>query len=386
MGARTSDNVTTVCLFSPGALPLIEGIEGRVGGAELDVWQIATALALDPAFRPSLATIGDRSQRRTIGGVQVLAIARYRANRTRRGHFLRYCFRVIRSLRSVHADVYLCKGASLEALLCFVATRIGSRKPFVFRFQHDWETARDTLTNRLFSGRRLLATLFIAALRRADALVAQTSVQQQALRRSFGLESTVLYNSHPVMADVSLTEKSTVLWIGRAASYKRPEVFLTLARRLPNHRFVMVATFDENHSSVLPSLREQALHLPNLRLIEGASRNEVELLFRAARVYVLSSEAEGFPNVLVEACRSATPVASLRVDPDGLIRLHEAGFVTDDDVDALARVVEALLTNDALFQRLANNAYSLARTRLNIETTIDGYKQIFMSGVRRANT
>ena len=51
--------MTAVCLLSPSALPLVTGTAGRAGGAELDVWQIATALAQDPAFRPLLAAVGD---------------------------------------------------------------------------------------------------------------------------------------------------------------------------------------------------------------------------------------------------------------------------------------------------------------------------------------
>jgi glycosyltransferase involved in cell wall biosynthesis len=377
MGSDERGRLTTVCLFSPSALPLVMGKGGRAGGAELDVWQIATALARDPAFRPSLAAVGDTNHRETIDGVDVVAIARYRAERTRRGHFARYCGRVVRVLRDVNADVYFCKGASLEALLCFVAAKVGRRRRFVFRLQHDWETDPQTLTDRLFSSQRLLARLFMAALRRADALVAQTRAQQKSLETHFGLTSTVLYNSHPIPAAAALEGKTTVLWVGRAAAYKRPEVFLDLASRLPAYPFVMVATFDENHPSVLRALRERSQRLPNVTFIEGAPRDEVEALFRSARVYVLSSEAEGFPNVLVEAWKNRTPVVSLRVDPDGLIRQREAGFVADDDPEALVRSVEALLQDDELFRRTADNGYTVARDLLDIDKTIAGYKVLF---------
>ena len=112
------------------------GAAGRAGGAELDVWQIATALARDPAFRPILAAVGDDTVRTSVAGVEVVSIARYRPERTRRGHFARYCGRVVRVLRGVDADVYFCKGASLEAVLCFIASRAGRRRKFVFRLQH----------------------------------------------------------------------------------------------------------------------------------------------------------------------------------------------------------------------------------------------------------
>jgi glycosyltransferase involved in cell wall biosynthesis len=383
MDSSGRGRLTTVCLLSPSALPLVmpstggKGGAGRAGGAELDVWQIATALARDPSFRPSLAAIGDTNHRTPIEGVDVVSIARYRPERTRRGHFARYCGRVVRVLRNLDADVYFCKGASLEVVLCFVAARVLRRRRFVFRLQHDWEATPQTLTDKIFGGQRLLARLFMVALRRADALVAQTHAQQRLLKASFGLESTVLYNSHPIPAAAPLEDKRTVLWVGRAAAYKRPQVFLDLASRLSSYPFVMVATFDANHPSVLDALRERSRQLPNVTFIEGAARAEVEALFRSARVYVLSSEAEGFPNVLVEAWKNRTPVASLRLDPDGLIRQHQAGFVADDDPDGLARGVEELLRDDTVFRHAAERGYTLARDLLDIDRTIERYKAIF---------
>jgi glycosyltransferase involved in cell wall biosynthesis len=223
------------------------------------------------------------------------------------------------------------------------------------------------------------------ALRRADALFAQTRTQQALLQTGFGLRSTVLYNSHPIPPAPPLENKLTALWVGRAASYKRPEVFLDLAQRLTRHSFVMVATFDENHPGVFDLVRERSRHLPNLTLIEGASRADVESLFRAARVYVLSSEAEGFPNVLVEAWKNRTPVASLRVDPDGLITQHDAGFVANGDPEALTAAVTAFLEDDDRFRRAADNGYAAARELLDINKTIEQYKAIFAGTAGVAN-
>ena len=137
----------------------------------------------------------------------------------------------------------------------------------------------------------------------------------------------------------------------------------------------MVATFDENHPSVLGMLRERSARLRNVTFIEARPRAEVEALFRAARVYVLSSEAEGFPNVLVEAWKNRTPVASLRIDPDGLIGAREAGFVAGDDPEALTRGVAAILRDDELFRRMADNGYALARELLDIDKTIEATRR-----------
>jgi glycosyltransferase involved in cell wall biosynthesis len=368
-----------VCLVSPSALPVVTGTSRAGGGAELDVWHIARALALDPRFDPCLAAIGDAARTLMLDGVRIVEIPRYRPSRTRRGYFARYCLRVIRTLSKIDADVYLCKGASLEAVLCFAAARLGRRRRYVFRFQHDWETAASSLIEKIFGGQRLLARMFMQALERADVRVTQTYAQQQLLADGFRLSSVVLYNSHPIPPAAASAGKRTAVWVGRAAAYKRPEIFLELARRLPHHPFVMVATADTNFPDVFERLRSESVAIPNLTFVGGATRDEVEALVRAARVSVLTSKVEGFPNVVVEAWKNSTPVASLRVDPDGLIRQSGAGFVADDDVDALVDGVERLLRDDNCLADASAASYALARERLDIARTIETYKQLFLT-------
>jgi hypothetical protein len=69
-----------------------------------------------------------------------------------------------------------------------------------------------------------------------------------------------------------------------------------------------------------------------------------------------------------------TPVASLRVDPDGLIRQRDAGFVADDDPEVLTRGGPPFEDND-LFRRTADNGYAVARELLDIDRTIEATKQ-----------
>ena len=137
---------TSICLLSPSALPLVMGSAGRAGGAELDVWQIATALARDPAFRPILAAVGDDTARTTVAGVEVVSIARYRPERTRRGHFARYCGRVVRVLRECERRRLLLQRRVSRSRAVFRRGQVGRRRRFVFRLQHDWEASPATLT------------------------------------------------------------------------------------------------------------------------------------------------------------------------------------------------------------------------------------------------
>jgi glycosyltransferase involved in cell wall biosynthesis len=85
---------------------------------------------------------------------------------------------------------------------------------------------------------------------------------------------------------------------------------------------------------------EAAKDLPNLEVLGFLPLQEVEKHFDRASVFVSTSEAEGFPNVFLQAMRRGIPIVSF-VDPDGIIRGNpELGVVVDSEESLLAAVQE----------------------------------------------
>ncbi len=179
-----------------------------------------------------------------------------------------------------------------------------------------------------------------AILDHADLIVAQLAEQHEGLKRVYGRESLLIRNPAPPLAPrASPAPVEHVLWIGRAEPQgKRPELAIDLARRCPDVPFVLVMNPVAGQRPLFESLRASAP--ANARVLESVPFQEVGDWFDRAGAFVSTSVAEGFPNVFLQAAQRGVPIASLRVDPDGVLSRGGLGVVCGDDMDALARVVK----------------------------------------------
>jgi len=150
-------------------------------------------------------------------------------------------------------------------------------------------------------------------------------------------------------------ESPVVVTVGLLDRVKRLDRFLemlALAReRTPGLRGVIIG--DGPERSTLERLAQERGLLPNGVQFLGR-RRDVPRLLRQADVFVLTSQHEGFPNVLLEAMAARLPVVttpagdSARVVADGVV-----GYVVPfDDVAGMAQRVGELVERPALRRRL----------------------------------
>jgi glycosyltransferase involved in cell wall biosynthesis len=117
--------------------------------------------------------------------------------------------------------------------------------------------------------------------------------------------------------------------------------------------------------------RAQAPNLANGVHLAG-HRSDVATWYRAADLYVISSNTEGLSNTMIEALASGLPVVSTRVSGSSiLVESPAAGLVVDvGDVESLAGTIEALLKDESRRRWLGENARLTFETRFSMETLI----------------
>ena len=145
-----------------------------------------------------------------------------------------------------------------------------------------------------------------------------------------------------------------LLWVGRCQHIKRPHLFLDLVERLPNAQCMMICPNEDE--SLWKSVAERASGIPSLTFVERVPYHEIQQAYDRARFLVSTSEAEGFPNVMIHAAQGATGILSLELDPDGLIAKFEAGFCADGDLDLLVSRSQELLADHASSCRMGEEA------------------------------
>lgn len=267
------------------------------------------------------------------------------------------------TLRRIRPDVVIGTIASrptMWAALCCRSLGI----PFVYRIAHDIES--ELCTNRATGGNVVERFFFGLVLRRLTSKIwCQHGEQKTALEaHGLGKKLFVCYNAFPSQTGAGKRRRTTILWVGRFVSWKRPEFFLDIARSLPERECVMVVP------GASKAFLNRAREIGNLRVIEGLPFEDIQQLFSSARVLINTSLMEGFPNTFIQSAMVGTPIISTGVDPDGLFARFGHGFVLPH-VEDIQSKVKWLFADGPGFSRMSREALRYFREMHTLERTVE---------------
>ena len=136
-------------------------------------------------------------------------------------------------------------------------------------------------------------------------------------------------------------------FVGRLTQIKQPERFIDVAIELsrdhPDAIFVIAGD-----GELMDSVRSRASPLGSRAMFLGW-RRDVETVYRACDLLMITSDNEGMPVSLIEASSVGTPCVTTRVGSAPEVVLDgETGFVTEPDVGELARAAVRLLDDPEL--------------------------------------
>jgi hypothetical protein len=218
-----------------------------------------------------------------------------------------------------------------------VATAIEQKRSSILFIQSNAD-----LDERLASGQSFVSRwgdpsedrLF--AIRYATTIVCQTRQQVEMLKQRFGRQGVLIRNPIDVQ-EWQLAKRADhryVLWIGRYDSFhKRPLLMLRAASQCPAIRFKMV--INPGDRDIEDQVRR--LRPSNVEIVENVAFERMPDLFTEASMFVSTGnpDCEGFPNVLLQAAASHTPIVSVN-DFDGFLKASGAGIDCGGESDWLA--------------------------------------------------
>jgi len=176
--------------------------------------------------------------------------------------------------------------------------------------------------------------------------------------------------------------------VGRLANQKDYPTLIKAAARVlqihPGVRFLVVGDHTTTHAfgeyhRALEALLEA--HRIRQHFIFTGFREDIPQILCALDVFVLASHFEGLPLVILEAMAQQTPVVATAVGgvPEvvrdritGLLHRHE------DDADLASKIL-ALLSDEALRQRLGGAGHTLVREQFTLQTFSGGIAGIYRS-------
>jgi len=332
-----------ICFLGLENLPVLapEFSQYGVGGEQVQNTLLAKALAR--RHHTVSMVVHDYGQD---DGARWNDVATYKAYRTDAGiPVFRFIYprwtSVWSTLRRVNADIYYvsCAGMHL-GLLAMFCKRHGGK--FVFRVAHDTDCEPDKLLVKYWRDKKL----YEYGLRRADGILVQSLQQQRAMWANYGLDSQIA----EMLVDPPMKEEQRdvdVLWVNNLRQFKRPDLFLALAKRLPQLKFHMVGGPQPGFGDLFQKIRHEAAHLSNLTFHGPLPYDQMDARYASARVFVNTSDSEGFPNSYLQAWIRGTPVAAF-FDPDNVIRRESLGRAVSS-LDEMADAVSDLVHHESVW-------------------------------------
>jgi glycosyltransferase involved in cell wall biosynthesis len=354
-----------ICFVILNAYPLFNPeAKGVIGGAEVDSYYIASELAKDPSYKVS-CIVADYGQepvevRESVTLIRALDFNSRRVSAT-------LC--LWQALRKADAQIYVRKlSSAVTAEVALFCKRYGRR--FVYRTASAVECDGTYLRDHYFRGKG-----FLWSLRNADAVIAQNQTDADNLSKTAGVSAQVIRNPER-LPPLDEKERRTILWVGRSADVKRPELFLELARQMPEQHFTMIcqrAIEDKQYDKFVAKVKQ----IKNLEFIQRVPFHQIHEHFLQAKVFVNTSDYEGFPNTFIQACKCATPILSLNVNPDGFLDEHKCGISCSGDWEKFVDSLKGMLEQERYIE-LGKNARKYADNNHDVTKIIEQYKSCFI--------
>jgi len=208
-------------------------------------------------------------------------------------------------------------------------------------------------------------------------------VQLEACRAGYGREATLIRSCYEApegsAAGTRAGRGDTVLWVGTVHDYKRPELLLEIARRLPQRRFVIIGGSAAPGGLLRPgyyeSIRDAAARLPNVEFAGFLPLEDVEKHFDHGRVLVNTSTYEGMPNTFLQAWARGIPtVATVGV---GARVQNRPVYECFSKVDEAAAEIERLFTDDLHWARASARCLEYFESEHSSAEVLRRYSQLF---------
>lgn len=164
--------------------------------------------------------------------------------------------------------------------------------------------------------------------------------------------------------------KKIVLSIARVNPPKEPKIFIETARLLPQYGFIWIG----NQESVehLGDIPANCHFLGNI-VNAGAYCAQADL-------FMLPSNYEGLPMVIIEAMSCGVPVVASDVGGvSEIVRNDINGYTLPNRAELFAEKIETILSNENLYARMSKNALEIFERELTIDKMVEGYMAVYRS-------
>lgn len=243
------------------------------------------------------------------------------------------------AMKAADADIYYVSCAGMHLGLAALFCRQRNRK-LVFRVAHDSDCEPELLLVKY----RRDKLLYEYGVRHADAILVQTASQKTQLVQNYHRTGKIA--GMLVEQPLAMPRRTVdVLWVNNIRPFKRPEIFLELARSMPELGFQMVGGPQPGHEALFDEIQKKSRLIPNLNFCGQVPYHLMDSYYSSARIFVNTSDSEGFPNSYLQSWARGTPVIAF-FDPDATIERFSLGQVVTG-IDAMRLALRLMISDNS---------------------------------------
>ena len=278
------------------------------------------------------------------------------------------------AMKRSQADIfYTSCGGAIVGQIAMYCTRHGHR--MVFRVASDADCEPELPLIKYWRDKKL----YEYGLRRADCVLVQSERQRELLKRNFGVDSIVagmLVESGGELRDFD-DRTFSAIWINNFRTLKRADRLLDAAQSLVDLDFHLVGGAAPGFQNYFDEICARARTQPNVSVHGQVPYHDVNEFYEQARVYVNTSEIEGFPNSYLQAWVRGTPVIAY-FDPDGLIAREGLGVAVSTQ-EELIEAIRILTTDATRWREASQRCRDFMQRRFSEDHVLKPYVEAFSS-------
>lgn len=273
---------------------------------------------------------------------------------------IKRAFEIRKKIKSRELDVLVCMSTTMNlyGLLSTIFTKtkvVGTERNNPYKYKAD----------KINAILKKLSALFL------DGFIFQTEAASEYYAESVRRKGTVIQNAvfNPLVKEIEpvpVYEKQKIIYgVGRLTAQKRFEdlidAYALLEKKHPDYRLVI---FGEGEDREKLEEKINSYSLNEKILLPGTDKNALKFVSKGS-AFVLSSDYEGMPNVLMEAMAVGTPCVSTRckMGPEELIDDGINGLLVPvGDINKLKEAVELIIENSSLAKSISENGRNILKT------------------------
>lgn len=159
--------------------------------------------------------------------------------------------------------------------------------------------------------------------------------------------------------------EKVVMCIARISPQKRFESYIEIAKSLPQYAFVWIGA-DKEYAD-LPQNLFCLIGFPNAKRF-----------LQLADIFVLPTNYEGVPIVIIDALSYGKPIVSSNVGGISEIVLSgKNGYVIDNDNNIFVEKIQYILENKNIYHSFSKESVDIFNNKLIIDKMVEGYTEIY---------